>query len=198
MMRKLTLAAAGLALGLAVPAIAGNWTIAIPGQATPVAKSGIKVVPKTAWNRSKHRPGPKAEVWTQDGLSLNQLSFFGGIVAGEALYKANNKKEAPLPKFDPKMTAPDIVQLFEASNRILLKTSLFEVEKVEPATLAGHKGVSFTYTYVVQDEEVRRRGEARAAVIGGKLYLISFAAPAIHYYDAGLGEARAIMDGARI
>ena len=198
-MRTALLAAAGLALAVAaVPAVAGNWTVVAGNKPVAVAQNGLKVVPKSDWNRSKRRPGPKGEVWTQDGLSLNEVSFFAGVGAGEPIYKERAKKEAPLPKFDPKMTLPDLVQLFEASNRILLKTSLFEVEKVEPATLAGHKGVVFNYTYVVQDEEVRRRGEARAAVIGGKLYLINFVAPAIHYYEAGLGEARSIMDGARL
>jgi len=38
----------------------------------------------------------------------------------------------------------------------------------------------------------------RAAVIGGKLDLINFAAPAIHYYEAAIDEARAIMDSAKL
>jgi hypothetical protein len=40
--------------------------------------------------------------------------------------------------------------------------------------------------------------EARAAIVGGKLYLITFAAPEIHYFDANIAEARAIMDSAKI
>jgi hypothetical protein len=96
------------------------------------------------------------------------------------------------------MLAPEIVAMVEGSHRILLRSSLFEVDSVEPATLGGHPGVRFTYHYTVQEEEVRRNGEARAAIVGGKLYLIAFAAPAIHYFDAGIAEARAIMDSARI
>ena len=68
----------------------------------------------------------------------------------------------------------------------------------EPAPLGGHPGVRFTYHYTVQDEDVRRRGEGRAAIVGGQLYLITFAAPEIHYFDAGIAEARRVMDSARI
>ena len=195
-MRKFALFA--IAASLAVtPAIAG-WTIMSPSRPVAVAKSGLTVTPRTEWNRSSSRPSKKGEIWTQDGVSLNAMSFFAGIMTGEPIYKDRNKKDAPLPRFDARMTAPEIVQLFEASNRIILKTSLFEIDQVEPAKLAGHDGVRFTYHYVVQDEEVRRKGEARAAVIGGKLYLINFVAPAIHYYDHGIAEARSMMDGARL
>ena len=56
----------------------------------------------------------------------------------------------------------------------------------------------FTYHYTVQDEDVRRKGEGRAAIVNGQLYLITFDAPEIHYFDAGIAEARAVMDSARI
>ena len=196
-MRKSVMFAVGLSL-IATPALAGPWNLVPASQPIAVAKSSLTVTPRSPWNRWKLRPSKKGEIWTQDGVSLNALTFSAGIMAGEPLYKERNKKDLPLPKFNPNMTAPDIVQMFEATNRILLKTSLFEVDNVEPAKLAGHDGVRFTYHYVVQDEEVRRKGEARAAIIGGKLYLIDYAAPAIHYFDTGIEEARAIMDSARL
>ncbi len=196
-MRKSIVFAIGLSL-IATPALAGPWSLVPASQPIAVAKSTLTVTPPSPWNRWKIRPSKKGEIWTQDGVSLNALTFTAGVMAGEPIYKERNKKDLPLPKFDPRMTGPDIVQMFEATNRILLKTSLFEVDHVEPAKLAGHDGVRFSYHYVVQDEEVRRKGEARAAIIGGKLYLIDYAAPAIHYFDTGIEEARAIMDGARL
>ena len=196
-MRKSVMFAIGVSL-IAAPVMAAQWNLVPANQPIAVAKSNLRVTPGNPWNRWKHRPSKKGEIWTQDGVSLNALTFASGIVSDEPIYKERNKKDLPLPKFDPRMTAPDIVQMFEATNRILLKTSLFEVDNVEPARLAGHDGVRFSYHYVVQDEEVRRKGEARAAIIGGKLYLIDYAAPAIHYFDTGITEARAIMDSARL
>ena len=191
----LTIVAASLA---GAPAAAANWTVMAHGQPVAVAKSSLTVTPRSDWNRWSVRPSSKGEIWTLDGVALNELDFFAAVAPGEPLFKERNKKDQPLPKFNASMTAPDIVQMFEASNRILLKTSLFEIDKVEPTKLLGHDGVLFRYHYVVQDEEVRRNGEARAAVIDGKLYLINFAAPAIYYYDSGIGEAESMMESARL
>ena len=131
-------------------------------------------------------------------MALNNLSFFAGVLPGEPILRERDKKDQPLPKFKAKMLAPEIVQAVEGSYRILLATSLFAVDEVAPTKLDGHDGVRFTYRYTVQDEEVRRKGEGRAAVVGGKLYLVTFTAPEIHYYDAGIAEARAIMDSVKI
>jgi hypothetical protein len=197
-MRKFAAVAIGLSLAVAPAAALAGWKVMPHKTPVAVAKSNLTVTPKSDWNRWSSRPSNKGEVWTLDGVSLNELSFFAGIAAGESIYKERNKKDKPLPKFDPKMTLPDVVQMFEASNRIIMETSLFKIDQVEPARLAGHNAVRFTYEYTVKDEEVRRKGEGRAAVIGGKLYLINFAAPALHYHDAGIEEVRAIMDSAKL
>ncbi len=197
-MRGTMVLAAGLALAIQpVPALAG-WKVMPKALPVAVAKSAMTVTPATDWNRWSSRPSKRGETWTLDGVALNSLNFFGGVMQGEAIYRERAKKDEPLPKFNAAMLAPEIVQAVEGSHRILLRTSLFAVDTVEPATLGGHPGVRFTYRYTVQDEEVRRKGEARAAIVGGKLYLITFAAPEIHYFDAGIAEARAIMDSAVI
>jgi hypothetical protein len=197
-MKKTRLAALAAVALAAAPVAAANWAVIGPSQSVTVAGSTMTVTPRTAWNKATHKIGPKAEAWTQDGFTLNELDFMAGIAPGEALVKERNKKDKPLPKFSATMTPPDIVQMFEATDRILLNTSLFEIDKVEPARLGSRDGFRFEYHYVVQDDEVRRKGEGRAAVVGGKLYLINYNAPAIHYYDAGIDEVRAMMDGARI
>jgi hypothetical protein len=192
----LSLAAAACALA-PLPVTAG-WKLIPKAAPVAVAKSGMTVTPGEDWNRWSVRPSKRGEIWTLDGVSLNELSFFAGVLPGEPIYRERSRKDEPLPKFDAAMLAPEIVQAVEGSHRILLRTSLFEVGEVAPATLGGHPGVRFTYSYAVQDEDVRRRGEARAAIVEGRLYLVTFAAPAIHYFDAGIAEARRVMDSARI
>jgi hypothetical protein len=66
---------------------------------------------------------------------------------------------------------------------------------VRPATLAGHPAVEFDWSYTGGDE-VDRVGLVRAAIIDGKLYLINFDAPKLHYFDEHVGEVRRIMDSA--
>lgn len=189
---------AAVALLACSSASVAGWKEMPTGAAVAVAKSSLTITPKSDWNRWSRRPSTKGEIWTLDGVALNELSFFAGVASGESLFKERNKKDKPLPKFNTNMLAPDIAQLFESSLRIILETSLFQIDSIEPAKFAGNDGVHFTYRYTVQADEVRRKGEARAAIIGGKLYLINFVAPEIHYYDAGIEEARAIMDGAHL
>lgn len=192
---KLLIAAALLAAPTA--AVAG-WKVMAAGAPVAVAKSALTVTPGQNWNRSSSRPSKKGEMWTLDGLQLNELSFFAGIAPGETILKDRRKKDKPLPTFKAQMLAPEIVQLFEATWRITLDTSLFEIDNVEPTTLAGHQGVRFTYHYSVQGDDLRRNGEARAAVVNGQLYLINFTGPAIHYFPTSVEEVRKIMDSAKL
>ncbi len=189
-----------LVIGLTLFAAVGSPSLAnkvMPqGKAVTVAKSGLTVVPGMDWNRLSGRPGRNAESWTLDGLPLNDLTFYGGIVDGATLFRDARKKTDPLPKFAATMLIPDIAQLFESSYRVSVGTSLMSIDTIEPATFAGKPGFHFTYSFVVQGEEVRRKGEAKGAVIGGKLYLITFEAPVIHYFDADIVAARAVLDSA--
>ena len=163
----------------AAPALAG-WKVMPAGRRVAIAGSALSIVPGADWNRASTRPGRRAESWTLDGLPLNELTLFAAVAPGEPIYRERSRKDEPLPRFDPAMLPPDIVQLFEASQRIVLGTSLYTIERVEPAVIGGHAGARFTYRFTLPDDEVRRRGEAHAAVVGGRLYIVAFAAPEIH------------------
>lgn len=193
---RLTLAVAAIGLA-AAPAIAG-YKLIPANQPITVAKQAMTVTPTVDWNKLGARPGRNAESWTLDGLTLNDLTFYGGIANDTTLFRDAKKKTAPLPKFNATMLAPDIAQLFESSYRVAIGTSLMSIDSVEPATFAGKAGFAFTYSFVVQGEEVRRKGEAKGAVINGKLYLITFEAPVIHYYDATKDSARAVMNSVKL
>ena len=194
-MRSALLAAVVLATASA-PAIAANklYPAAVPAT---VAKSTLTVTPSIAWNKLSARPGRNAETWTLDGPALNDLSFFGGIKDGKTLLRDSDKRNKPLPRFSKTMLPTDIVQLFEGSYRLAGDTALFEVGKVEPVTFAGVPGVRFEYAFVQRDE-VRRQGEATGAVIGGRLYLISFEAPSIHYFARDIARYRELVGSARV
>jgi hypothetical protein len=182
---------------LASPGLAG-WKIMPAGQAVAVAKSKMTVSPGQDWNRWSSRPSKKGEIWTLDGTSLNELSFFAQIANGEPMFREQNKKDNPLPKFKSDMLPTDLVELFEASNRIILQTSLFTIDNVEPAKMSGRDAVRFTYHYAAQSDELNRKGEAIAANIGGKLYLVNFVAPTIHYFDRDIAKFRALTETIKI
>ena len=189
-------AALVLTLALAVPAGA-RWTEVPDGVRVPVAKqSGLSVTPGPGWNRNSWRPSRKGEQWSLNGPLLDRVEFMGAIATGEPLARERDRKRRPLPHVSVTWLPTDIARAFEETQRIVHDTPDFEVDLIEPATFAGRPGVRFTYRYTVRGEELTRRGEARAAMIDKQLYLISYTAAALHYFDAHLAKARAVMDSA--
>jgi hypothetical protein len=182
---------AALALGMAAPALAG-YALMAANQPVQIGKSILKVTPRGDWNRLGKRVGRNAESWTLDGLTLNDLTFYGGVASGAPLFREVDKVNRPLPHFSTTMLSPDIAQLFEGSYRIANDTSLMAIDAIEPAQFAGHDGFRFTYSFTLQSDEVKRKGEAIGALVGGKLYLITFEAPEIFYFDRDIERFRAI------
>jgi hypothetical protein len=191
----LGVAAIGM-LAFSIPASGGNSLIS-PGERKKVAKSDLWITPAREWNKLDERPGRHAETWTLDGDALNDVTFYGGIEPGKSLFTEVDKRNRPLPRVSATMLVTDIPVLFESSYRIALGTSLMTIDSVEPADFAGRKGVRFTYSFVKQDEEVHRKGEAHAAMIKGALYMITYEAPTLHYFDKSLAAFRQLADSAR-
>ncbi len=194
---KRLLAFLALLCAFAASPAAAQWRLVEPGKPREVVNGALVLSPPDAWNRATQRPTRRTEIWTKDGTTLGELDFWLGVKPGEPLFKEASKKKAPLPKFDPNMLPTDLVEFFEDTARTVLGGSLFEVTYVRPATLAGHPGVEFEHTFTGADE-VARKGVVRGAIIGGRLYLINWDAPRLHYYDEHVGEVRAIMDSARL
>ena len=189
-MRCLRMTFAALALGMAAPALAG-YALMAANQPVQIGKSILKVTPRGDWNRLGKRVGRNAESWTLDGLTLNDLTFYGGVASGAPLFREVDKVNRPLPHFSTTMLSPDIAQLFEGSYRIANDTSLMAIDAIEPAQFAGHDGFHFTYSFTLQSDEVKRKGEAIGALVDGKLYLITFEAPEIFYFDRDIERFRA-------
>lgn len=193
----LLVAAAVLAAAIASPALAG-WKLVPHAQPIAVAKGTLTVTPGEDWNRQSSRPIPKGELWTLDGLGLNELYFVSGLIPGETIYKDTKKKDRPLPQFRAGAQLTDIPELFESSNRVVLNTSMFQITGVEPTTLGGQPGVKFAYEYAVEGSPLTRKGIAAGTISAGKLYLISFTAPSIHYFERDKARVEALMASARI
>lgn len=196
-MRKFFMVSA-VAIALASSPAQAGYKLMAKGAPVAVAKSGLTVTPSVDWNKLGARPGRNAESWTLDGLSLNDVTFYGGIANDTTLFKEVDKTNRPLPRFSSTMLAPDIAQLFEGSYRIANSTSLMSINSIEPATFAGKPGFRFTYSYTVQNEEVKRNGEATGAIVDGKLWMITYEAPVIHYYDRDVDAYRSLATSAVI
>ena len=198
MMNFLMKSAAALVLAStlgAAPAEA-RWRLVEAGDERKVARSKLVVTAPEDWNRATERPTSRSEIWTTEGTQLTELMFYAKIKDGETLFKRHQRKRNPLPEFSPDMLPTDLVEWYEDTANIVLGGSLFEIVEVQPATLGGYPGVHFQYSYTGGDN-VARLGEVRAAIIDEKLYLISFEAPKIYYFDRYITGVRAMMDSAR-
>tara|TARA_Y100000296_G_scaffold69642_1_gene83601 strand:+ start:887 stop:1489 length:603 start_codon:yes stop_codon:yes gene_type:complete len=188
------LAVAALAT-VSVPAAAHKLREA--GDHYDVAKSDLVVTPPRDWNRLSERPGKHAETWTLDGEQLNDVTFYGEIQPGDPLVKERHKKKDPLPKFRANTLLIEIPELLEGTYRTYKKIGRFDVQSVEPMSFLGSEGVYFTFEYVDQTQ-LTRKGEARAAIIDGELFMLTFEAPRLHYYDQTIADFRALADTARL
>jgi hypothetical protein len=176
------------------PAAQAGWKM-IPAQSRQNVGE-LLLRPSADWNGSSSKPGPRAAAWTKDGLALNSLEIFSGVAAGQPLYRERNSKRNPMPKFDPTMLLPELADYFERSFRANNPVADFGIDEITPAELAGIKAIGVRYHYLLVGDDLTRRGEARLASKAGALYAINFQAPALHFFDAEIGEARGIMDGA--
>ena len=166
------------------------------GKAVAVADSGVTVTPARDWNRLDAKPGKHTEVWTLDGDQLNEVTFYGGIEPGAPLLKERNKKRAPLPKFTATTLLVELPELLEGTYRAYKQIGGFSLTGSQPGRFLGRDGVHFTYEYTDKDE-LPRKGEARAVLIDKKLYMVTFDAPRLHFFDRTLADFRSLADSAK-
>jgi hypothetical protein len=169
----------------------------VKAETVAIADSSLMVTPPRDWNRLGQNIGKNAETWTLDGEQLNDLTFYAGIAPGKPLVKERSKKKDPLPKFQKTTLLVEVPELLEGTYRTVKKIGAFKVTGSEPTPFLGAAGVFFTYEYTDEDQ-ITRKGEARAAIVAGNLYMISFDAPRLYYFDKTIADARALVATAKL
>lgn len=157
----------------------------------------MTITPSRDWNQLSKSIGSHAEVWTLDGELLDAITFIGGITAGQSLIRERSKKRDPLPKFETSTLAAEIPELWERTIRASKGITTFTMTSAEPAQLMGHAGVSFSYEYADEDHLVRK-GEARAAIIDDHLYMITYEAPRLGFFDKYVKDFREMANTATL
>ncbi|WP_066548952.1 MULTISPECIES: hypothetical protein [unclassified Sphingomonas] len=199
-MNFVALRAAILALSLALLLTAGfadAHKLREKGIAVQVADSSLTVTPDRDWNRLDQKLGKNAETWTLDGEQLNDVTFFAGIEPGKPLVKERSKKRDPLPKFTATTLLIEVPELLEGTYRTYKRIGSFQVLDTQPTTFLGKEGISFSYQYVDADL-LTRNGEAKAAIIGGRLFMMTYDAPRLHYFAKDIEKFRSLAVSARL
>ena len=167
------------------------------GKTVEIVGSKVIVTPTRDWNRLDYEPGKYAETWTLDGDQLNDVTFYCGVEPGRPLVKERDKKRQPLPKLSANALLIEIPELLENTHRASKQSGRFALTSSKPGRFLARDGVEFTYEYTDQDELVRK-GEARAVLIGKRLCMVAFEAPRLHFFDKSLADFRALADSARL
>ena len=175
---------------LAAAPVLANSLVA-PGPRAGIAKSRLSASPAGEWNRLSRSEGKYVETWTLDGDALNKVNFFGGVATGQPLLRQANKNR-PLPKVAGNMLITDIPVLLETTYRSQFAVNQMQIDSQEPALLGGRKGIRFTYSFTRADDEVQRKGEAIGAMVDGKLYLVTYEAPALYFFAKDIEKFRTL------
>lgn len=189
-----------LLTGLLVASLAGGAqanAFREKGKPATVAGSAITVTPTRDWNQLSLKLGKKAETWTLDGEQLNDVTFYGGIAPGEPLVKERNKKREPLPRFTGQTLLAEVPELLAGTYRAYKQIGAFQLAAAAPDSFMGQRGIRFRYEYT-DDDGLPRNGDARAAIVAGKLYMMTFDAPRLYYFTRTLDDFAALAGTAKL
>ncbi|MDB5956010.1 hypothetical protein [Ramlibacter sp.] len=161
-----------------------------------------------AWNRvSDPWDVDPYDTWTQDGIPLDHLRFWGGVRPGQALmtkpalFSREADAKAPrVPTFRQGLTPEKLVSLFE---ELYATAGTVNITKMEPTVFAGQRGVRFEFTLARRRDDLDMQGVGWVAVrpdamYGEELYAATFVAPKLSFFRRLLPMAEAVVKTARV
>ncbi len=162
-----------------------------------VVRERLTVTVDKAWNQFPNGLGEGIPTWTQDGVTVDALRFYVGLKDGALLAPTPSAPKGTKPlAFASSMQTADIVGLFEALYS--RGGSQFTLDRVEPARFAGQPGFRFEFSSIRKLDEVRLKGIAWGAVHQGELFVVTYTAPRLGFFDRHVKSAEAIAASARI
>lgn len=190
MIRRLMLAAAALL-------IAGCAQVSHVATGEVTLKERLLVTVDKPWNQFERGLGDNTPTWTQDGITVDALRFYVGLKDGDLLapLPPEAKGHKPL-AFRATMRTNELMTLFEGV--YARDGSTFTLDKVEPHTFVGSEGFRFEFSSIRKFDEVRLRGIGWGAVRNGQLFVITYTAPRLAFFERHLPEAEKIARSARV
>ena len=159
--------------------------------------STYSVEPGIKWN---YLLGQDIELWTVDGLSLQNMFFVSGIEDGDTLLVGKPEfdffNESKIPEYREGFSLLDIREWIEASYA-QAEVARMETHDFRPVRFGSKKGVRFEFSFTNEDG-LSQKGFVVGAAIDEELHLIIFTAAALHFYDKFAPEAERIIRSIRI
>jgi hypothetical protein len=146
-----------------------------------------------AWNHVNTPAMGPGQVWTMEGLPVDQLRVYAGVKDGEPIASAAGKDQAI--NFRSSMQPEDIVTMFESM--LTRGGSTFKLDKLEPWTFGGEKGFRFEFTFTRKVDGVINSGVGYGTVSKGELFTLLYAAPRLGFFPRHKDNVEQIARSAR-
>lgn len=148
------------------------------------------------WNRFGYYYFDPAQVWTREGLPIDQLLVYPGITNGRAMHPVTDPEARNVVTFDANMSNEDLVALFE---RLLNRHgAVISVREVEPATIDSRRGVRFEFERMANQDSPVYRGVGFAVIDKGELFALIYIAPRLGFFPRHKDRVEAIARSAKI
>lgn len=153
-----------------------------------------------AWNQIKLNGSGIEQIWSMEGLDIDQLIIYPGLKEGEEVKAASfaRPSEPPrtIPKFRAGMQPDEIVRLFEVM--FTRDGSSFKLVKLEPVNFARRKGFRFEYAYTRRKDGAQLLGLGYAAVDRGELFAMVYFAPRLTFFPRHRAMVDRLANGAAL
>jgi len=159
----------------------------------------LQVKVPSAWNHidSHFVHGPNAQLWTKEGMAIDEMMFYTGVKDGEKIHP-NNLASAKVPDFvfGSTMQPEQIAAMFEGM--LARDGSTFKLVRLSPAPFAGVKGFRIEYSLIRKSNNVELNGIIAGAVDKGQLYAILYQAPRLEFFPRQQIQVMQIIGSARL
>ena len=148
-----------------------------------------------AWNHVNVPGMGPAQVWTMEGLPVDQLLVYAGIKNEETVHPAGRSGQKNF-AFRSAMQPDEIVAMFEGM--LTRDGSQFKLVKLEPASFGGEKGFRFEYSIVRRVDNAQLSGVGFGAVSKGELFALLYHAPRLAFFARHQPRVEQIARSARL
>jgi hypothetical protein len=171
--------------------------VKVDGEQVIQTKMSVKL--PEAWNKISNAAAPQPyEMWTKDGVFVDQLRFWAGILPGAGLVTAppkNSQGKAPrIPTFNKGMKLDQMASLFEQIYAI--DGSTVSIDKLEPAIWGAQQGIRLEFSVTRQGDGLQLKGVAWAAEYKGQFYATSYVAPRLSFFSRYVQQVQDIAKSA--
>lgn len=160
-------------------------------------KDRLVVTVDKPWNQFEGGLNDGVPTWTQDGFTVDALRFYVGLKDGALLAPTPSEPKGSKPlAFKAGMQPTEVVALFESLYS--RDGSSFTLDRLTPQPFAGQPGFRFEFSSVRKTDEVPLKGIGWGSVRGGELFVVTYTAPRLSFFDRHVASAEAIVKSARI